>query len=45
MPREEVYGTGKQSLRYAAKVDLTKPAAEQPYLHASTVMDTSISGH
>ena len=39
MPREEVYGTGRQSIRYAAKVDLSKHAATQPQLHASTVMD------
>lgn len=38
MPREVVYGTGKQSIRYAAKVDLSKHAAEQPYLHASTMV-------
>ena len=39
MPREEVYGTGKQSIRYAAKVDLSTHAAKQPQLHASTLMD------
>ena len=39
MPREEVYGTGRQSIRYAAKVDLSKHAAEQEVLHVrSTVM-------
>jgi hypothetical protein len=26
---------GLTELRYAAKVDLKKPAAEQPYLHVS----------
>jgi len=33
MEREITYGTGKQGLRYAAKVDLTTPAAEQDCLH------------
>jgi hypothetical protein len=45
MEREVVYGTGKQGIRYAAKVDLTKSAAEQPYLHASTVMDKIYYGY
>jgi len=27
---------GKEGLRYAAKVDLNKPAADQEVLHAST---------
>ncbi|KIW03119.1 uncharacterized protein PV09_05762 [Verruconis gallopava] len=44
MPREEVYGTGKQSIRYAAKVDLTRPAAEQPYLHNRWHPDIPFAG-
>jgi hypothetical protein len=29
---------GKQELRYAAKVSLDKPAAEQAYLHVSLIL-------
>jgi hypothetical protein len=35
MEREVTYGSGKQGLRYAAKVDLSTPAAEQDCLHVS----------
>lgn len=44
MPREEVYGTGKQSIRYAAKVDLSKHAAEQPQLHNRWHPDVPFAG-
>jgi len=37
MPREEVYGTGKQEIRTAAKVDLSTHAASQSVLHVSAV--------
>lgn len=43
MPREEVYGTGKQGIRYAAKVDLSTHAAKQTNLHVSTMMAIVIS--
>ncbi|KAE9964202.1 hypothetical protein BLS_008544 [Venturia inaequalis] len=33
MPREVVYGTGKQEIRTVAKVDLSQPASEQTVLH------------
>lgn len=37
MEREVVYGTGKQEIRTAAKVDLTKPAAEHSNLHVRVI--------
>jgi hypothetical protein len=33
--RERVYGTGKQEIRTAAKVNLSQPASEQTVLHVS----------
>lgn len=43
MPREVVYGTGKQEIRTVAKVDLSQPASEQTVLHVRNCTANSFS--